>query len=428
MEDRGSSSREDLHAGLRPVVGDLSSRNIVLGVTGSIAAYKAAELVRLFKRAGAEVQVLMTPDAARFVTPLTLGTLSEREVLSDIFPENETGSWTKHVHLGIWADLFVVAPATATTIARLAQGICDSMLTAAALSRRCRMLVCPAMDHDMFQHPATRRNLATLQGDGVLIMPPEYGELASGLIGEGRMPEPETVARYVVEILGTTTGSRALSGKKVLITAGPTREAIDPVRFLSNRSTGTMGFALAEVAAQRGADVVLVTGPASLPTPEGVLRIDVTSAADMHEAAMRHVDADLVIGAAAVADYAPAEFSARKVKKGEGDLVLHLRRTPDILAEIGARKRPAQTLVGFALETDDGERNARAKLERKQLDWIVLNRPDEEGSGFGTGTNRVTLLARDGRKIELPEMPKRNVAEHILDRALEAMSTAEKEI
>ncbi|MEO1477977.1 MAG: bifunctional phosphopantothenoylcysteine decarboxylase/phosphopantothenate--cysteine ligase CoaBC, partial [Bacteroidota bacterium] len=248
----------------------LKGKRLLLGVTGSIAAYKAAELVRALKKAGAEVQVLMTRDAARFITPLTLGTLSEREVLVEIFPENATGSWTKHVHLGLWADLFVVAPATATTLSKLAHGVCDSMLTATALSARCPLLVCPAMDHDMWLHPATQRNLGLLREDGVHILDPEHGELASGLIGQGRLPEPNAIAAHVAALLGELEDEaipQTLAGQTVLVTAGPTREPLDPVRFLSNPSTGTMGYALAAAAAERGADVTLVSGPTTLATP-----------------------------------------------------------------------------------------------------------------------------------------------------------------
>lgn len=398
----------------------LSGRKILLGVTGSIAAYKAAELVRLFRKAGAEVQVLMTRDAERFIPALTLGTLSERDVLIELFPEHEDGSWTKHVHLGLWADLMLVAPATATTLAKLAQGICDSMLTATALSRRCPMLVCPAMDHDMWGHPATQRNLRLLREDGVEVMPPAHGELASGLVGDGRLPEPEAILAHVADRLTDRHGAsessgRSLKGKTVLITAGPTREAIDPVRFLSNGSTGTTGFALAAAAARRGADVRLVAGPVALDTPPGVTRIDVASADEMHAAAMEHGGADLIIATAAVADYAPAEAHEHKVKKGEDDLTLRLRRTPDILAALGAQKRLGQTLVGFALETQDGPANARAKLERKQLDFVVLNYANESGSGFGTGANRVAVIARDGTAEEWPAMDKRALAERLLD-------------
>lgn len=416
-EGRIGGGEDEKTSGSLSALSSLAGKKVALGVTGSIAAYKAAELVRLLKKGGAEVQVLMTPDAARFITPLTLGTLSEREVLTEIFPENEDGSWTKHVHLGLWADLLVVAPATATTLAKLAAGVCDSMLTATALSARCPLVVAPAMDHDMYVHPATQRNLRTLREDGATVIEPEHGELASGLIGTGRLPEPETLVERIAAMLRT---SGALDGKTVLVTAGPTREAIDPVRFLTNGSTGTMGYALAEAAARRGARVALVSGPTALPTPPGVERIDVTSADEMHAAAQQHADADLVLAAAAVADYAPAETSEQKLKKGEGDLTLQMRRTPDVLATLGERKRDGQTLVGFALETHDGRANARAKLERKNLDWIVLNHANEPGAGFGPGTNRVTLLGRDGTEEDLPQLPKRAVAEAILDRVLEA--------
>jgi phosphopantothenoylcysteine decarboxylase/phosphopantothenate--cysteine ligase len=364
----------------------------------------------------------MTADAARFITPLTLGTLSEREVLTEIFPGNESGSWTKHVSLGLWADFFVIAPASAQTIAKLANGFCDSMLTATALAARCPILVCPAMDHDMYQHPATRANLERLTSFGYEIMEPGYGSLASGLVGTGRLPEPDEIFAHVEQRL---TGSdqqvsaeRPLTGKTVLITAGPTREALDPVRYLSNHSSGRMGYALAQEAQRLGATVTLVSGPTDLPTPIGVERIDVTSAQEMHEVVQAHADSDIIIGAAAVADYAPAEISPIKIKKGEGDMVLTLNRTPDILKTLGEHKRPGQILVGFALETNDGVVNAQSKLESKNLDWIVLNNPLEPGAGFGTETNRVTLISRSGGAEELPLMSKEAVANTILARIL----------
>jgi phosphopantothenoylcysteine decarboxylase/phosphopantothenate--cysteine ligase len=402
----------------------LADRKLLLGVTGSIAAYKAAELVRQCKKAGAEVQVLMTPDAARFIAPLTLGTLSEREVLIEIFPENEEGTWTKHVSLGLWADLFVVAPATAQTLAKLAYGFSDSMLTATALAARCPMLACPAMDHDMFLHPATQANLERLRSFGVEVLEPGYGELASGLVGHGRMPEPEAIVARVIDKLAELDAAAAkedqLAGQHVLVTAGPTREPIDPVRVITNPSTGTMGYALAEAAARRGARVTLISGPTALDTPPGVAeRIDVTTAEEMHAAVQAHRDADLVFMVAAVADYTPTAPSSSKLKKGDTDeLTLRLHRTPDILATLGEHKRPRQTLVGFAMETDDGLANARRKLGRKHLDWIVLNDLREEGAGFGAGTNRVTLLSRDGQQTDLPRLPKREVAELLLDHVL----------
>jgi phosphopantothenoylcysteine decarboxylase/phosphopantothenate--cysteine ligase len=394
----------------------LKGRKLLLGVSGGIAAYKTAELVRLFKKSGAEVQVLMTRNAARFITPLTLGTLSEREVLTEIFPENETGSWTKHVSLGLWGDVYVIAPATADTLAKLANGFCDSMLTAVALAARCPILVCPSMDVDMYRHPAVRKNLDRLREMGYEVMEAAYGPLASGLVGEGRMPEPSDIFARVEALLGGTTSSSPLSGKRVLVSAGPTRESIDPVRFLTNHSTGTMGFALAAAAQRRGAHVTLVSGPTDLDTPPGVTRTDVVTADEMYEAVLRHSDADVVIMAAAVADYAPADSSPSKIKKSETELVLRLRKTRDILAELGRRKRKGQTLVGFALETDDVLANAQKKLESKNLDWIVANNLREAGAGFGKETNRVTLIRRDGHREELPLDSKHAVAEAILDR------------
>jgi phosphopantothenoylcysteine decarboxylase/phosphopantothenate--cysteine ligase len=405
---------------------DLAGRKILLGVCGGIAAYKSAELVRRFKKGGAEVQVMMTPAAARFISPLTLGTLSEREVLTEIFPENgsiEAGSWTKHITLGLWADLYVVAPATAQTIAKLAYGFSDSALTATALAARCPLLVCPAMDHDMMIHPATKANLERLQSFGARVMPAEHGELASGLVGEGRLPEPQDIALHVEKLLREIDAesvrearrAQSLAGKHVVVTAGPTREAIDPVRFLTNHSTGTMGYALAEEAARRGASVTLLSGPTALATPSGVERVDIVTADDLHAAAQRHAaDADLVIAAAAVADYAPEAPSDRKLKKGDA-LTLHLRRTPDVLAGLGETKRKGQTLVGFALETHDAEASARGKLERKRLDWIVLNVLGQDGAGFGAGTNAVTLFGAGGQRIDVPRAPKAEVASAILD-------------
>jgi len=406
---------------------DLTDRHLLLGVTGSIAAYKAAPLVRLFKKAGAEVRVLMTPDAERFIPSLTLGTLSEHEVLTEIFPENEEGSWTKHVSLGQWADLFVVAPATAQTIAKLANGFCDTMLTATALSARCPLLVCPAMDRDMYRHRTTQDNLKRLREIGYEVMPAAHGKLASGLVGKGRMPEPEAIRDRGAEMLAERSGENELprrderktnlTGQSVLVTAGPTREPLDPVRVLTNRSTGTMGHALARAAAERGGTVTLVTGPTSLSPPEGVDVVDVETAEEMNDAVQSRRDkSDLVFMAAAVADYAPAAPSATKLKKKDDAPVLQLRQTPDILKTIGANKRPGQTLVGFAMETDNALNNARRKLTEKNLDWIVLNDLTEEGAGFGPSTNRVTLLSRDGTTEDLPLMQKSEVAEAILDR------------
>ena len=401
----------------------LEGKKLVLGITGSIAAYKAADLVRQLVKAGAEVQPVMTAAAARFIPPLTIATLARREVLGELFPDagQAQAAWTQHVDLGLWADGVVIAPATAQTLAKLAGGFCDSMLTAVVLSARCPVMVAPAMDHDMWGHPATRRNLATLQADGVEVVPPAHGELASGLVGDGRLPEPAALAEAIDQWLGdygrrtADHASQSLQGRHVLVTAGPTREAIDPVRFLSNGSTGTMGFEIAAAAARRGARVTLLAGPVGLETPPGVDRVDIVTAGDLLEAALAHTDADIVIAAAAVSDYAPVQTSSRKLKKSDDDLTISLRRTPDVLAALGEQKHDGQTLVGFALETHDGEAHARAKLERKNLDWIALNSASEPGAGFGTGTNRLTLLSADGDRIEVPLGSKRQVAEALLD-------------
>ncbi len=408
----------------------LEGKNIVLGITGSIAAYKAADLTRRLVKAGAVVKPVMTAAAARFIPPLTIATLAGRPVLSELFPEagQAHDAWTEHVDLGLWADAVVIAPATAQTLAKLAGGFCDSMLTAVVLSARCPVLVAPAMDHDMWGHPATQRNVATLRADGVEVVPPAHGELASGLVGDGRLPEPEDLVNAIERWLRAGHGPqatdggaqessvpRSLSGIHVLVTAGPTREAVDPVRFLSNGSTGTMGFAVAEAAARRGARVTLVAGPVALATPLGVDRVDVTTADEMLAAALAVEDADVVVAAAAVSDYAPAAPADRKLKKADDDLTIRLRRTPDVLAALGKRRRDGQTLVGFALETHDGEANARGKLERKRLDWIALNVQGEAGAGMGSATNRLTLIGRDGARVEIPLASKAEVAEALLD-------------
>lgn len=394
----------------------LAGRKIVLGITGGIAAYKSLSVLRLLGKAGAEVQPVLTPDAERFVPRLTVGALAAREVLVDLWPGDASGSWAKHVELGVWADLIVVAPATAQTLAKLAHGFCDNLLAAVCLSARCPVMVFPAMDHDMWTHPATQANLALLRARGVVVVEPESGPLASGLIGTGRLPEPEAVVAAITGVLVAKEHPASLAGKRVLVTAGPTREHFDPVRFLSNPSTGTMGFAVAAEAARRGADVTLVAGPVALPTPDGVRRIDIVSADDLYAAALREAEAaDLVVMTAAVADYAPVERHAHKVKKEDGDQTLALRRTPDTLAELGRRKRSDQTLVGFAMETTDGEAHALGKLERKRLDFIVLNMLGEPGAGFGTTTNRVYVFGADGRRHDLPLADKAEVAARLLD-------------
>ena len=389
-------------------------RRVLLGVTGSIAAYKTAWLVRDLVKAGAEVQVVMTPAAHDFVTPLTLATLSKRPVLTDLFLRDGSGSWNDHVSLGRWADVLVVAPASAHTLAKMAQGLCDNLLLATWLSATCPVYVAPAMDLEMFADPATAHNLDLLRERGVHTIGPESGELASGLQGAGRMTEPmDIVHRLATDLM---EGS-PLAGKRILVTAGPTREAIDPVRYIGNRSSGRMGFAIAEEAAARGARVELVTGPVELTTDRpGIVRTDVESAADMAQACKeRAPEADIVIMSAAVADHRPAAPAGSKIKKDEGHLELVLERTEDILAWIGKRRRPGQVIAGFALETEEGLESARGKLERKGLDLVVLNSLQDEGAGFGHATNKVTLVTRDKDPERLPLLPKAEVARRILD-------------
>lgn len=390
----------------------LEGRRILLGITGSIAAYKAAVLCRLLKTAGADVRVVMTPLAKQFITPLTMATLSKNPILVEFFdPEN--GAWNSHVALGEWADCYLIAPATANTLAKMATGVADNLLLTTYLSARCPVVVAPAMDLDMYAHEATQQNLRTLAARGVRIVEPEEGELASGLQGKGRMAEPDRIAAFVGGLLDEK--KKTLAGKRLIVTAGATIEAIDPVRFISNHSSGKMGYAIAGELAARGAAVTLVTGRTSLPTPAGVERVDVLSAAEMYEAAVGAFDAsDGAVMCAAVADYTPAHVSDTKIKKGDGGLTIELRRTRDIAAELGARKG-GRVLVGFALETDDEEAHAEAKLTKKNFDFIVLNSLRDPGAGFRGDTNKVTLIDRAGRE-ELPLMSKREVAARIADK------------
>lgn len=371
----------------------LDNKNVLLGVCGSIASYKSATLVRLLVKAGANVKVVMTPDAANFITPLTLSTLSKNPVYSNYF-DPETGSWHNHVELGLWADLMLVAPATANTIAKFASGICDNLLSAVYLSARCPVYLAPAMDLDMWKHVSTQENIAALTSRGNTLIQPAYGELASGLVGEGRMAEPEEQ----ISFLESELEKRApLGGKKVLLTAGPTYEAIDPVRFIGNHSSGKMGFALAERLADLGAEVMLIAGPVSLTLRnKSIKRIDVTSAEEMLNATLDHFDvSDIAILTAAVADYRPKEVASQKIKKGEGYLDLKLERTTDILATLGRIKKPAQLLVGFALETENEVQNALQKLHKKNLDMIVLNSMNDKGATFRSDQNKITIITRD---------------------------------
>lgn len=394
---------------------EMKGKHIVLGITGSIAAYKAASLVRLFVKAGAEVQVIMTPAAKEFITPLTLSTLTSAPVISEFFDKAD-GSWNNHVDLGLWADAFIVAPASASTIAKMAHGVADNMLITSYLSTRAQVFVAPAMDLDMFNHPTTQNNLKLLQSYGDQIIEPAEGFLASKLIGKGRMEEPENIYAYVRDALSTP---QFLKGKKVLITSGPTYENLDPVRFIGNYSSGKMGTALARAAKKFGGEVIFVTGPASVKPSEGevVKRIDVTSALQMNEAVETYLkpDVDIAIFCAAVADYRAKEMAESKVKREKkGEWTIELVANPDIAAGAGSRKQPNQTLVGFALETGEGTAEATAKLKRKNLDAIVLNSTAEAGAGFGVDTNRVSIITADGNRQEIPLQSKERVAEQIL--------------
>lgn len=391
--------------------------NIILGITGGIAAYKSVTLLRLLRKSGHEVQVVITPAGKEFITPVTLSALTGRPVVSEFFTAN-TGEWHSHVDLGLWADLMIVAPATASTIAKMAHGVADNMLVTTYLSAKCPVWLAPAMDLDMMAHPTTRHNLELLRSYGNRVIEPETGYLASGLTGKGRMEEPEKIARLINEYF---EAGQDLKGKKVLITAGPTHEKIDPVRFIGNYSTGKMGYAIAEESAMRGAEVLLISGPVSLTAKHrGIKVTSVETAVQMHEAAMKlWPEADIGIMCAAVADYAPETCAEHKIKREHEDIpVIRLKKNPDIAAALGSAKREDQTLVGFALETDNPLANAREKIARKGLDYIVVNSLADSGAGFGTDTNKVTILGADGSRHEYPLKPKTEVAKDILDTLL----------
>lgn len=394
----------------------LKGKHIVLGISAGIAAYKSAMLLRLLMKKGAEVQVVMTPSAREMITPATLAALSGKPVVSEFFAAN-TGEWHSHVDLGLWADLMIVAPATACTIAKMANGVADNMLVTTYLSAKEQVMVAPAMDLDMWAHPSTARNIATLRGDGVLVVEPESGYLASGLTGKGRMAEPETIAAAAEKFLTSGSGQLPLSGKKILVTAGPTYEKIDPVRFIGNYSSGKMGFAIAEACARAGAEVALVAGPVGVcHTHPSIRRIDVESAREMLDASLREwEDADAAILAAAVADYAPVECASSKIKREKTDgMTLHLVKNPDIAHTLGQDKR-GRLLVGFALEADSEECNALAKMERKNLDYIVLNSLRDPEAGFMKDTNKVTVYDREGNAVRFPAKPKTEVARDIVN-------------
>lgn len=396
----------------------LKGKHIVLGISGGIAAYKSAALLRLFVREGAEVQVVITPNGKEFITPATLAALSGKPVVSEFFAAN-TGEWHSHVDLGLWADLMVVAPATASTIGKMANGIADNMLITTYLSAREPVMIAPAMDLDMFSHPTTRRNLECLRNDGVIVLDSPSGELASGLSGKGRMLEPEQILQKVKDFF-ERDAVKDYAGKKVLITAGPTYERIDPVRFIGNYSSGKTGMALAREFASRGAEVSLVCGPTSLggDLPGDVEFVRVESALEMLEAVRsRYPEADIAVFSAAVADYRPESSASSKIKREkEGDISLRLVRNPDIAREMGALKKEGQINVGFALETDNGLENAHAKLIGKNLDMVVLNSAGRADEGFNSDTNRISIIRRDDTKAqELPLMSKNDCAKAIAD-------------
>ena len=401
----------------------LEGKKIILGITGSIAAYKAAYLTRALIKKGAEVQIVMTPSGKEFITPVTLSALTGKPVVSEFFTAND-GTWHSHVELGLWADAMLVAPATASTIGKMANGIADNMLITTYLSAKCPVFVAPAMDLDMFAHPSTQHNLERLRSYGNHIIEPATGELASHLEGKGRMEEPD---RIVACLENFFSRRQSLAGRKIVITAGPTYEKIDPVRFIGNYSSGKMGFALAADCAARGAEVVLVAGPVSLPTPPSVRRIDVESAAQMYDAATREfADADAALCCAAVADYAPAAYSEQKLKRTGENLVLTLSPNKDIAAELGRMKRAGQCVAGFALETEHETVNAQEKMQRKNLDFIVLNSLREQGAGFRVDTNKVTIFEQNGNKTEYPMKSKREVAADIVDVLSEYIAPVKK--
>ncbi len=391
----------------------LEGKKVLLAVCGSIAAYKAAFFVRLLVKSGAEVKVIMTESAKDFITPLTLATLSKNPVLSSFY-QNEKGEWHNHVELGLWADLMIVAPVSANTLSKLANGAADNLLTAVYLSARCPVMVCPAMDLDMYQHPATRRNLKTLADYGNIIVDAESGELASGLSGEGRMAEPEHILEKVKSFFQQT---QSFVGKKVMMTSGPTHESIDPVRFIGNHSTGKMGKAIALELANRGAEVEFISGPAAHAPHHPLIRVTkVTSAEEMFEAAKAYFEmSDIGIFTAAVADYKPETMATSKLKKKEQALQITLVPNPDIASQLGAMKKKHQFTVGFALETDEEQVNARKKLESKNLDVIVLNSLNHEGAGFAHDTNKVSIFDRHNKEQHFELKSKVEVAKDLVD-------------
>lgn len=400
----------------------LKGRKVIVGVTGGIAAYKVPFLVREIKRNGAEVRIVMTESAREFVTPVTLSTVSGHEVIVGTFPDQRAarvnmGTW--HIELARWADVAVVAPATANTLAKIAHGFADNAVTSLILALRCPLVLSPAMDVDMWEHPLTQKNVATLKEMGCFVLPPESGELASGLVGPGRLPEIDAIIGFIDDVVEKT--HQDLKGRRILVTAGPTFEPLDPVRYVGNRSSGKMGYAIATAASLRGADVTLVSGPVHLSSPRNVKRVDVETAARMAEAVSKHSSrSHAVVMAAAVSDFSPTRVASDKIKKDGAGLTIELSPTVDILGTLGKRKN-GKVLVGFALETANGLRHAKEKLKNKNLDLIVLNNPTEEGAAFGGDTNVVTLIDRKGKIQRLPKMSKFDVATEILNHVVKLL-------
>jgi phosphopantothenoylcysteine decarboxylase/phosphopantothenate--cysteine ligase len=395
----------------------LAGKKISLAVTGSIAAYKSAVLVRLLVKEGADVRVQMTRAAADFIAPLTLSTLSKNKVFSDLVDEREN-AWNNHVEMGLWADALLIAPASANTIAKLANGHCDNLVGAVYLSARCPVVLAPAMDEDMWKHPATQKNISALKSYGNLVIPVESGELASGLVGEGRMAEPEAIVAFLKNLFQKKKHKGKLEGRKAIVTAGPTYEAIDPVRFIGNHSSGKMGIAVAEALASEGAEVYLILGPTSLSPKNSAVKVErVTSAQEMYEVTTRAFPkADIAVLSAAVADFRPEKIAREKIKKGgERTMNLPMEKTPDILQTLGKTKHNGQLLVGFALESENEVANARAKLKKKNLDFIVLNSIRDTGAGFRHDTNRITIIDKNNKVIPYELKSKQEVAVDIVD-------------
>ena len=389
----------------------LKGKKILLGVTGSIAAYKSAFLVRLLTKAGAEVKVIMTPSSTDFISKLTLSTLSKNKVLVDLFDED---SWANHVILGRWADLMVIAPLSCNTLSKMAHGQCDNLLLAVYLSATCPVIVAPAMDDDMWHHPSTKENIQKLSGFGNKIIPVEKGELASGLTGDGRMAEPESIVKFLE---AQFADAKSLAGKKVFVSAGPTFEPLDPVRFIGNHSSGKMGLAIAEELYMRGADVTLIMGPSSIDLPaNGIKTVRVSTAEEMYNACTSQFDkSDIGIMAAAVADYTPVKVASQKIKKTGDQLTVELKRTKDILKTLGEKKSSGQLLIGFALETNNEKEYALEKLKNKNADMVVMNSLNDKGAGFATDTNKITIFDKSGKEFNYDLLSKKDVAKNIVD-------------